>query len=187
MPMNRFHQLFCRSGSWARTVEDRLLPWVLSGTDLGEHALEVGPGYGATTQVLRTQVPELTALEIDPALAVRLRERVPKVDVVEGDGTAMPFRDGEFSGAVCFTMLHHVQSAGLQDRLFAEVHRVLGPGGVFAGSDSRVSARFRAVHLFDTMVVVDPETLGGRLEAAGFGDVEVDVIPSAVRFSARKK
>lgn len=187
MPMNRFHQWYCRSATWARAVEDRLLPWVLKGTDLGGHALEVGPGYGVTTRVLQKRVPDLTALEIDPSLAARLRDRTSStVDVVEGDGTEMPFGDAEFSGAVCFTMLHHVRSAALQDRLFAEVHRVLTPGGVFAGSDSRAGALFRMAHLFDTMVVVEPDTLGARLEAAGFTDVEVGTTKSAVRFAARK-
>ena len=185
--MNRFHQRYCRSETWARAVEERLLPWVLRDVDLGERPLEIGPGFGVTTRVLQRTVPDLTALELDPVLAARLRERSREpLTVVEGDGAAMPFGEGEFSSAVCFTMLHHVQSAELQDQLFAEANRVLVPGGVFAGSDSRISARFRLIHLFDTMVVVDPETLGGRLEAAGFTDVEVSTTESAVRFAARR-
>lgn len=186
MPMNRFHQWFCRSGMWARTVEDRLLPWALDGIELGERALEVGPGFGVTTRLLERQVPRLTALELDPVLAARLRGRARAADVVEGDGTAMPFGGAEFSSVVCFTMLHHVQSAALQDRLFAEAYRVLGSGGVFAGSDSRVSPMFRAIHLFDTMVVVDPATLPARLEAAGFTGVRVSTTDRALRFSAVK-
>ena len=51
------------------------------------------------------------------------------VTVVAGDATSMPFPDGSFSGAVCFTMLHHVPSAELQDRLLTETYRVLRPGG----------------------------------------------------------
>jgi ubiquinone/menaquinone biosynthesis C-methylase UbiE len=48
----------------------------------------------------------------------------------------MPFDDESFSGAACFTMLHHVPSPEAQDRLFAEVGRVLRPGAPFAGTDS---------------------------------------------------
>ncbi|MEY2516440.1 MAG: hypothetical protein QOJ89_3798, partial [bacterium] len=80
---------------------------------------------------------QLTALEIDAGLAGALRERLgDRVEVVQGDGAAMPFQDASFSAAACFTMLHHVPSAELQDRLFAEVRRVLVPGAPFAGTDS---------------------------------------------------
>ena len=33
-------------------------------------------------------------------------------------------------------MLHHIPSLDLQDRAFAEIARVLRPGGTFAGTDS---------------------------------------------------
>jgi SAM-dependent methyltransferase len=82
-------------------------------------------------------------------------------------------------------MLHHVPSAALQDRLLAEVARVLRPGGILAGADSRYSLPFR-LHLFDTMVVVDPETFSDRLKAAGFEDVHLDLNPRAFRFRARR-
>lgn len=187
MPMNRFHQWLCRSPLWAKQVEARLLPWALDGADLGPDVLEVGPGYGATTRVLRHRARRLTALEIDPALAARLRSLAgASVEVVEGDGTAMPFPDASFSGAACFTMLHHVPSPDAQDRLFAEVCRVLRPGGVFAGSDSLESTGFRLIHRFDTMVVVDPAGLPRRLEKAGFTDVKVSAGKGAFRFSASK-
>jgi hypothetical protein len=63
---------------------------------------------------------------------------------------------------------------------------VLRPGGVFAGSDGRVSLRFRIIHLGDTLVPVDPATLPARLEAAGFTDVKVNPVPGRVHFTARK-
>lgn len=168
-------------------MQDRILPWALDGADLGSDVLEIGPGYGVTTRVLAARVEHLTALEVDPGLAAGLATRVANapVRVVHGDGTAMPFGDGEFSGAACFTMLHHVPSPHLQDRLFAEVRRVLRPGGVFAGCDSRAGVRFRMIHLFDTMTLVDPATLAARLEGAGFTGVEVGTGPAAVRFRAR--
>jgi ubiquinone/menaquinone biosynthesis C-methylase UbiE len=58
------------------------------------------------------------------------------VTVVDGDATEMPFGDGEFTAAVSLTMLHHVPTPMLQDRLFAEVRRVLQPGGLFVGMDA---------------------------------------------------
>jgi hypothetical protein len=44
----------------------------------------------------------------------------------------------------------------------------------------------RVLHIFDTMVLVDPNTFPGRLRAAGFKDVRVDVNPYAFRFFARR-
>ncbi|MEP6297733.1 MAG: methyltransferase domain-containing protein, partial [Ilumatobacter sp.] len=102
--------------------------------------------------------------------------------VQQGDATAMPFPDGTFTGAVSFTMLHHVPSPELQDQLLREVRRVLRPGGTFAGSDSRSSRVFRLAHLADTMVLVDPDTFASRLEAAGFRDLDVEAKPKAFRF-----
>jgi SAM-dependent methyltransferase len=98
----------------------------------------------------------------------------------------MSFPDLSFDSAVSFTMLHHVQSAALQDRLFAEVARVLRPGGTFAGTDSVYSRFLRLLHVFDTMVLVDPATLPPRLERAGFTEIRVDTNPYAFRFRARK-
>ena len=63
----------------------------------------------------------------------------------------------EFSSVVCFTMLHHVPTPPLQDRLCAEAFRVLGPGGVFAGSDGVHSLGCRIVHIGDTYNPVLPE------------------------------
>jgi ubiquinone/menaquinone biosynthesis C-methylase UbiE len=84
-------------------------------------------------------------------------------------------------------MLHHVSSVAKQDRLLREVARVLRPGGVFAGTDSLYSRSFRLLHLFDTMVVVDPVTFPARLRAAGFSEVHVDVMePYAFQVRARK-
>src|SRR5271154_2179150 len=126
--MNRAHAVLCSSGWWAHTVERELLPWGLSGVDLGDD----------------------------------------DVEIVHADATAMPFADGRFSGVVCFTMLHHVPSPQLQNRLLAEVSRVLRGGGVFAGTDSLGTGRaFRLLHIGDTLVPVSPDELPARLEQAG--------------------
>ena len=96
----------------------------------------------------------------------------------------MGFGAGSFSAMVCFTMLHHLPGAAAQDRLFAEAARVLQPGGVFAGSDSRPSLRWRLIHLGDICTPIDPGTLPGRLEAAGFTRIAVDADETMVRFAA---
>ncbi|MCW5893052.1 MAG: class I SAM-dependent methyltransferase [bacterium] len=186
--MNRVHRWYCRSAHWRRTVHHRLAPWVLGGVDLGTHALEVGPGPGLVTDVLRARVARLTAVEIDPALAAALAARLAgaNVTVLQGDATRLPFPDAAFDAAVACTMLHHVPSPALQDRLLAEVARVLRPGAWLAGSDSVTSLLFRLVHVRDTLVPVAPEALPARLAAAGFVDVQVERHGGAFRFRAQR-
>jgi SAM-dependent methyltransferase len=185
--MNFIHRRLCRSDAWRGFVHGKLLPWVLKDVALGDDVLEVGPGPGVTTEVLRTRAARLTAVEIDDRLAAALTDRMrgTNVTVVHGDATALPFPDGSFSGAVAFTMLHHVPSAALQDRLLREVRRVLRPGAVFAGSDSVTSFGFRILHVRDTNVTVPPDSFADRLRASGFADAHVKVGAGSFRFVAR--
>ena len=186
--MNLYHRWYCRSAKWARQMEETVLPWVIRDYELGADVLEIGPGPGLATDLLRQRYAKLTCIEIDEKLASSLKERMAgtNVAVEQGDATAMPFADGSFSGAISMTMLHHVPSAGLQDRLLAEAFRVLKPGGVFVGSDSTANLKFRIAHVLDTMVLVQAETFASRLEAAGFEDVAVRPGNGAFRFRARK-
>src|SRR5260221_7519511 len=181
--MNWFHRQVCRSRRWRRRVKG-LLPWALQDVELGDDVLEIGPGPGVTTDLLRGRTQRLTALEVDAVAAASLEERLngSGVRVVHGDGAAMPFAEGAFSGVVAFTMLHHVPSAALQDRLLAEARRVLRPGGVFVGFDGTDSYLFRLIHLGDTYTPVDPGTFGQRLQAAGFAEVAVERGWARVRF-----
>jgi SAM-dependent methyltransferase len=186
--MNLLHRLFCRSGFWRRQLEEGLLPWALGDAALGADLLEVGPGPGLVTDLLKRRADRVTCIEIDERLAASLGQRMQgtNVCVVKGDATDMPFESDRFSSAVSFTMLHHVPSPALQDRLLREVHRVLAPGGLFAGSDSLGGRIFRWMHAFDTLVPVDPATFGARLETAGFAGVSVSRAKRSFRFRARK-
>lgn len=185
--MNAVHRWLCRSDGWATRMRTRVLPWALRGIALHGDVLEIGPGYGITTRWLTEHDGRLTVLEVDPALAADLRADFgDRVDVREGDGADLPLPDASFDAVVCFTMLHHVPSPERQDRLFAEAARVLRPGGVFAGSDSRLSLRFRLLHVADTMVPVDPDTLPDRLRATGFRDPEVELGDRSFRFRATR-
>lgn len=185
--VNILHRRYCRSDEWRQAVHRGMMPWVLGEIELGANVLEIGPGPGVTTDWLRERVPSLTCVEIDRKLADSLRARLEgtNVTVVEGDATAMQFPDASFDTAVCFTMLHHVPARALQDRLLAEAHRVLKPGGWFFGSDSTTSFRFRLFHVFDTCVPVEPDGFPARLEAAGFTDVQIERRPEYNTFKFR--
>jgi ubiquinone/menaquinone biosynthesis C-methylase UbiE len=186
--MNRGHAVVCSSGWWARTVERELLPWGLAGLDLGDDVLEIGPGFGATTRVLARRSGSLTVVELAQSYCERLRRKLDAdVEIVQADATAMPFPDGRFSGVVCFTMLHHVPSHELQNRLLAEVSRVLRAGGVFAGTDSLGTGRaFRLLHIRDTLVPVVPDRLPERMEHAGLTEPSVESAGRSFRFRALK-
>jgi SAM-dependent methyltransferase len=179
----------CGSDEWRALVRDSILPWALGDADLGDDVIEVGPGYGATTDVLGESVPKLTAVEIDAELADMLTERFAdrsSVVIVRGDATALDFPDARFSGAASFTMLHHVPTAALQDRLFAEVARVLRPGGVFVAGDSLANPELETHHEGDTYNPIDPTSLEDRLKAAGFADADVKTNPFGWAAQARK-
>jgi SAM-dependent methyltransferase len=186
--MNRKHLELCSSAEWAETVEQFVIPGTLGGLDLGDDVLELGPGPGLTTDVLRGMVPRLTAVEVNPDLAEALAKRMAgsTVEVVQGDATRLALADGRFSAVLALTMLHHVPSVLLQDRLFGEAARVLRPGGIFAGTDSLDSDDFRDLHVDDICVPLDPEELRDRLERAGFEQVEVSTNPYAVSFRAKR-
>ena len=182
--MNLLHRWLCRSSYWRKVVEERLLPWALEGIDLGPDVLEIGSGPGVTAAALHIRTHRLTCVEIDAAWAKLLarKTRGRNVNVVQSDASDLAFSDTSFSAVVCFTMLHHVAPARLQDRVFSEVYRVLKPGGVFAGTDCVGTLAVALLHIHDTLLLVDPLTLQGRLEAVGFSDVVVDIGEQAFRF-----
>jgi len=102
--VNAAHMEFCASPEWRHIVEEKILPSALSGTDLGSDTIEIGPGPGFTTEVLRTLTAHLTAVELDVGLASSLAERLAgsNVDVVVGDAT--PFMPGALRRSAVLTM-----------------------------------------------------------------------------------
>jgi len=186
--MNRAHLEFLASPDWARLLETDLLPWIERVADLGDDVLEVGPGPGLTTDLLRQRTRKLTVVEIDDALAAALVQRLAgtNVDVIHGDAADTGLLTGRFSAATCFSMLHHVPSTEAQDRVLAEIHRVLRPGAALFATDSRDLDPIRSFHDDDVFVPLDEDTIVPRLQDAGFVDVDVDIGDYELRFTARK-
>lgn len=178
---------FCASPEWRAMVEEIVLPAALRDTDLGSDVVEVGPGPGFTTDVLRTRVAQLTAVELDPDLADALARRLDgtNVEVILGDATALDLPAGRFTGAVSFNMLHHVPTGDDQDRVFAELARVLRAGGLFVAADSVGSDDLRAFHEGDTYNPIRVDGLPARLAAAGFAEIEVRTYDLGWTCSAR--
>ena len=66
-------------------------------------------------------------------------------------------------------MLHHIAPAEAQDRVFAELARVLVPGATLVAADGVYSEGSAVFHQDDTYNPIDPAELEPRLRAAGFG------------------
>ena len=173
--MNPGHMEYCASDDWRQLVHETILPAALAGVTLGDDALEIGPGPGFTTDILHTKTAHLTAVELDEGLAAGLAERMAgtNVEVVVGDATALDFEAERFTGAASFHMLHHIAPADAQDRVFAELARVLVPGATLVAADGVYSEGSAAFHQDDTYNPIDPAELDSRLRAAGFGSVRV--------------
>jgi ubiquinone/menaquinone biosynthesis C-methylase UbiE len=96
-----------------------------------ERALDVGTGAGALALALAPLVREVVGLDPVPELLELARERaLPNTDFVEGDGTALPFPDGDFDLTGTHRTLHHVARP---DRVVAELARVTRGGGHVLG------------------------------------------------------
>jgi SAM-dependent methyltransferase len=92
-----------------------------------ERALDVGTGAGALAFALAPLVREVVGIDPVPELLAQGRERAPaNVELVEGDGTALPFEDGSFDLTGTLRTLHHVHRPEL---ILAEMARVTRPGG----------------------------------------------------------
>ena len=187
--MNSFEHFACSSSLWRYFSERHLLPWVFAGQRRGEHALEIGAGYGAGTKFLRERMRRVTALEYNERSAAKIRAQMEAdgVEIVCGDGAQLPFGEEQFSSVVAILVLHHLKSVELQERMLREVMRVLRPGGVFVGFEIGDSWVNRIGHIGSTFTPFTPEAAFGRLTAAGFEKVSVDVRSGAFRFSAGKR
>jgi SAM-dependent methyltransferase len=186
LSMNRYETWFCGTRLWQWVTRRQLLPWILQGSELGEHVLELGAGPGAATEELGRRTARVTSLEYDHAFAAKLGARVngSNAAVIQGDAATLPFADGTFSSAIAILILHHLRSNELQDRAFAEICRTLRPGGVFLAFEIQDGWLHRVAHIRSTFVPLAPASAFARLTAAGFPKVTVDIQRGGFRIRA---
>src|SRR5262249_40684522 len=120
--VNANHARVCTSPEWAEHIQTDILPILTRDVDLGADMLEIGPGPGAATDWLRHKVSRLTAVEIDETAAALLADRFAgtAVEIVTGSGTELRYPANSFDSVGCFTMLHHVPTLALQNKILAE-------------------------------------------------------------------
>jgi len=97
----------------------------------GAAVLELGCGRAEKTRIVAQKAASVLALEVDEAqLAKNLAiTDLPSVRFARGGAEQIPAPDASFDIVLMFKSLHHVP-VELMDRVFAEIPRVLKPGGV---------------------------------------------------------
>jgi SAM-dependent methyltransferase len=185
--VNENHARVCTSPEWAEHIQTEILPVLTRDVDLGADMLEIGPGPGAATDWLCHKVGRLTAVEIDETAAAALADRFAgtEVEIVTGSGTDLRYPANSFDSVGCFTMLHHVPTLALQNKILSEAFRVLRPGGSLIGSDSLPSTDLHEFHVGDTYNPIEPASLLSRLQTLGFAEITV-MVDWSLKFIARK-
>lgn len=118
----------------------------------GKQILELGCGRGELTRAIASEGEGRTvyALEVDE-IQHKLHQQIddlPNVEFRMAGAENIPYPDNRFDVAFMFKSLHHVPLE-LMDNAFAEIHRVLKPGGfayisepVFAGDFNELLRMF---------------------------------------------
>lgn len=98
--------------------------------------LDIGCGNGRNSRYLASRGMRVIGIDLSPAqidiARHRANEELPDADIefFVGDATRLPFRDDRFDAVLYIATLHHLASRGQRAESLAEVHRVLGPGGL---------------------------------------------------------
>ncbi len=160
---------------------------LLEGSDIaGCAVLDVGCGLGAVDELLvsRYKAASVVGIDVDPALLTTMRQRIERarltdrIRAVQVEGGPFPFADAAFD--VVFSKDSLVQIPD-KPAIFAEVLRVLRPGGRFIASDwlrggspqysPEMLEFFRLEGIAYNMATL--EESAAALRQAGFAAVEV--------------
>jgi MPBQ/MSBQ methyltransferase len=101
----------------------------------GMRLLDVGCGIGGPSRLAATYDAQVTGIDLTPEFvdaATALTERVGlahRATFLTTPGESLPFEDGSFDAAL---MVHVGMNIPDKEAVFAEVHRVLAPSGIFA-------------------------------------------------------
>ena len=150
-------------------VEAALLG-ALGKTSLGA-LLDIGTGTGRIAELLSGRASHVTGLDKSPEMLRLARTRLQdlpadRLDLVQGDFTALPFADQAFDTVIFHQVLHYAQEP---EPALAEAARVCRAGGTIAIVDFAAHDReeLRTQHAHARLGFSDEQMLG-LLAAAGF-------------------
>jgi SAM-dependent methyltransferase len=173
-------------GRWSRAVGEKFLAWL--DPPRSARWLDIGCGTGAFSELILERCAPKSVTGIDPAPAQidYARRHIPVAEFKAADSMALPFGDGEFDVAVSALVLHFIPDRG---KAFAEMKRVVRPGGIVAGYTWRRTAAtefapyvpmMRGLESMGEQGVrsplvpeANPDGLAAALDAAGFSDKAV--------------
>ena len=158
-----------------------------------EDVLDCGCGGGANLAQLLRLLPEgrVTGLDYSPLSVEKAREvnraaiDAGRCTVVQGNVLELPFESSSFDAVTAFETVYFWPELV---RCFAEIHRVLKPGGVFMITNEatgRTKSHEKWLKIVDGMSVYTGEELEALLIDAGFAQVEIDEDRKADRLSVR--
>ena len=172
----------------ARRAPERLVEILADPLPRGGAVLDVANGLGAQDPVIaRVTAPRLlVAVNLTEFQLRAGRERLSSAEAlpVVADAVRLPFRDASFDGLICVEAAFHFSSRAA---FFAEVLRVLRPGGVLSMSDVTVEGRPRTLRDavagllllriwgMRTQQLASAGRIAWLAEAAGFADVRVEL------------
>ena len=142
-------------GRWSQRLAPSFVE--VAGVRTGEQVLDVGCGTGSLTLALMA-AGVAAAVGVDPSRPyvefARTRTASPVLRFDVGDGTALPYRDGEFDRSLSMLMLDVVPDAA---PVVAEMRRVTRRDGGVAGLVNDFRCGYPAFSmLWDTAAVLDP-------------------------------
>lgn len=158
--------------------------WGFSHLDLqgSEQVLDCGCGGGANIAVFLRMVDEghVTGLDYSSVSVEKAREvnhaaiAAGRCEIVQGNVQELPFDDSQFDVVTAFETVYFWPEIA---HCFAQVHRVLKPGGMFMitnETSGKTKSHEKWLKIVDGMSVYTGEELESLLRGAGFARVEID-------------